>query len=209
MEKEIQKKSIAREVLEWIGCIVAAFVIALLIKYYIFTPTLVKQGSMTPTILDGERVLISRFVRTFNLELKRGDIVTFESPARVLEEEQIAQYDEIKGLGNKLSYYVLELTKTSFIKRVIGLAGDHVYIANGKVYLNEEELNEPYLVDGLETPRKGMFYDVVVPDGYIFVMGDNRTGSSDSREFGCIPVDKVEGRVSFRIWPLSKMGKVN
>lgn len=206
---ETKEKSIPREILSWVICIVSAFVIALLIKYFIFTPTLVRQGSMTPTILDGERVLINRLVRTFNMEIKRGDIVTLEKPSSEADETQIAKYDTIRGLKNKFVYYVLELTKTSYIKRVIGLPGEHVYIANGEVYINDEKLDEPYLTEGLETPRRGVFYDVQVPEGCIFVMGDNRTGSLDSREFGCIPLDKVEGRVSIRIWPLNKFGKVD
>lgn len=206
---ETKEKSVPREILSWVICIVSAFVIALLIKYFIFTPTLVRQGSMTPTILDGERVLINRLVRTFNMEIKRGDIVTLEKPSSEAGETQIAKYDTIRGLKNKFVYYVLELTKTSYIKRVIGLPGEHVYIANGEVYINDEKLDEPYLTEGLETPRRGVFYDVQVPEGCIFVMGDNRTGSLDSREFGCIPLDKVEGRVSIRIWPLNKFGKVD
>lgn len=209
MSNETKEKSVSREILSWIICIVSAFVIALLIKYFIFTPTLVKQGSMTPTILDGERVLINRLVRTFSMEIKRGDIVTLEKPAREADETQIAKYDTIRGLKNKFVYYVLELTKTSYIKRVIGLPGEHIYIANGSVYINDEKLDEPYLEEDLETPRRGAFYDLVVPEGCVFVMGDNRMGSLDSREFGCVPLDKIEGRVSIRIWPLNKIGKVN
>ena len=206
---DIQKKSIGREVLEWIGCIVSAFIIALIIKYYVFTPTLVKQGSMTPTILDGERVIINRLVRTFKLELNRGDIVTLEEPADFSKDDQIAKYNTVKGLTNKFLYYVLETSKRSYIKRVIGLPGDHLYIADGKVYINDEELDEPYLVENLETPRTGDFYDVSVPEGYVFVMGDNRNNSTDSRVFGCVPLEKIEGRVSFRIWPLERFGKVD
>ncbi len=209
MSNETKEKSVPREILSWIICIVSAFVIALLIKYFIFTPTLVKQGSMTPTILDGERVLINRLVRTFNMEIKRGDIVTLEKPASEADETQIAKYDTIRGLKNKFVYYVLELTKTSYIKRVIGLPGEHIYIANGNVYINDEKLEESYLEEDLETPRRGAFYDLVVPEGCVFVMGDNRMGSLDSREFGCVPLDKIEGRVSIRIWPLNKIGKVN
>lgn len=209
MSNETKEKSVSREILSWIICIVSAFVIALLIKYFIFTPTLVKQGSMTPTILDGERVLINRLVRTFSMEIKRGDIVTLEKPASEADETQIAKYDTIRGLKNKFVYYVLELTKTSYIKRVIGLPGEHIYIANGNVYINDEKLDEPYLEEDLETPRRGAFYDLVVPEGCVFVMGDNRMGSLDSREFGCVPLDKIEGRVSIRLWPLNKIGKVN
>ena len=206
---DTQKKSVAREIFEWIGCIFIAFVIAVIIKYFAFTPTLVKQGSMTPTILDGERVLINRFVRTFKLDLKRGDIVTLEQPeiSSIDVNDVRAPYAVIRGLKNKFLYYVLEITKTSYIKRVIGLPGEHLYIADGKVYIDGEELDEPYLVDGLQTPG-GVFYDVEIPEGYVFVMGDNRTGSSDSRMFGCIPIEKIEGRVALRIWPLSKFGAI-
>ena len=81
-------------------------------------------------------------------------------------------------------------------------------ILAGNVYVNDQKQNEVYL-DGVKTPRRGDFYDVTVPEGYVFVMGDNRAGSSDSREFGCIPLEKVEGRVKIRIWPLSQIGKID
>ena len=109
-----------------------------------------------------------------------------------------------------VTHDLLEITKVSYIKRVIGIAGDHIRISSdGEVYINEQKLNETYLVEGVTTPRTGEFYDLIVPDGYIFAMGDNRGGSSDSREFGCIPLDKVEGRVTYRIWPLNKFGKID
>ena len=206
--KKERDKSLAREIMEWVLCLLAAFIIAVVIKYFIFTPTLVQQGSMTPTILNGERVLINRLVRTFNIPIFRGDIITFEMPAAT-NDDGTAYYNENSGVVTFILHDLLEITKTSYIKRVIGLPGEHVYIANGEVYINDEKLDEPYLTEGLETPRRGVFYDVQVPEGCIFVMGDNRTGSLDSREFGCIPLDKVEGRVSIRIWPLNKFGKVD
>ncbi|MBQ9314703.1 MAG: signal peptidase I [Clostridia bacterium] len=210
--KEIQKsvgKSIPREIAEWVLCILAAFVVAIIIKYFIFTPTLVQQRSMTPTILDGERVLINRIVRTFQLPINRGDIITFEKPDAT-EESGVAYYNKNTGVVSFVLHDLLEITKVSYIKRVIGLGGDHIEIsADGEVYINGEILNEPYLIEGLATPITGEFYNIDVPEGYIFVMGDNRTGSSDSREFGCIPLEKVEGRVTYRIWPLSKFGKID
>lgn len=208
VEKKIKevKKSPAREVVEWFLCIVVAFVLAVVIKYFLFTPTLVQQTSMTPTILDGERVLINRVVRTFKLPIYRGDIITFEKP--VGTENGLGVYNENDSVKYKLCHDVLEIGKVSFIKRVIGVAGDHVVINKGKVYVNDMELEEVYL-NGIETPRRGAYCDVEVPKGYIFVMGDNRGGSSDSREFGCIPLSKVEGRVTYRIWPLSAFGKID
>ena len=204
--KKVKEKSLIREILDWIICIVTAFLLAVLIKYFIFTPTLVKQTSMTPTIKDGERVLINRIVRTFDLPIYRGDIITFEMPTKT--ENGVGVYNESSNFMDFFAHDVLELNKISFIKRVIGVAGDHVLIKNGSVYVNDRELEEVYL-NGTETPRKGEFYDVIVPDGYLFVMGDNRSGSSDSREFGCIPLDKVEGRVSIRLWPLGEFGKID
>lgn len=204
-----REKSFIREVVEWALCLLAAFVIAVAIKYFLFTPTVVRQRSMTPTILDGERVLINRLVRTFQMPIFRGDIITFESPSAT-NEDGTAYYEERTGVMNFITYDLLEKNKVSFIKRVIGIAGDHVKITNdGDVYVNDQKLNETYLVDGLETPRTGDFYDLIVPEGHIFVMGDNRNGSSDSREFGCIPLEKVEGRVTHRIWPLNKFGKID
>lgn len=209
VEKEVKKvkeKSLVREIFDWVICIATAFILAVIIKYFVFTPTLVKQTSMTPTIKDGERVLINRIVRTFKLPIYRGDIITFEMPTKT--ENGVGVYGETSGFGDFLVHDVLELNKISFIKRVIGVEGDHVLIKNGNVYVNDRELEEVYL-NGIETPRRGEFYDVVVPEGYLFVMGDNRSGSSDSREFGCIPLEKVEGRVTTRIWPLSELGKID
>lgn len=207
--KKEKDKSLAREIMEWIFCLFAAFAIAVVIKYFIFTPTLVQQGSMTPTILNGERVLINRLVRTFNIPIFRGDIITFEMPVAT-SEDGTACYNENSGVASFILHDLLEITKTSYIKRVIGVAGDHVRITeNGDVYINDIKKNENYLVDGLKMPITGEYYDLVVPEGYVFVMGDNRTGSTDSRVFGCIPLSKVEGRVKYRIWPLNKFGKID
>ena len=103
-------------------------------------------------------------------------------------------------------YYVIENTKTSFIKRVIALPGEHVEIKYGKVYINGEILDEPYLQDDVETT--GNLDDFIVPEGTVFLMGDNRENSLDCRTFGCIPFEKIESKVWIRIWPLNLFGKV-
>ena len=102
---------------------------------------------------------------------------------------------------------MLETTKTSYIKRVIGVAGDHIKIENGKVYRNGEELDEPYLQQDVVTKGK-TYSDIVVPENCVFAMGDNREHSTDCRDFGCIPISKVESKVAFRFWPLNKIGKI-
>lgn len=206
---KIREKSFFREAIEWIVCLVAALVIAVVIKYFVFTPTLVQQGSMTPTILNNERVIINRLVRTFKIPLFRGDIVTFEKPDAT-NSDGTAYYNERTGTMDFVKKDLLEIGKISFIKRIIGIEGDHVKITStGDVYVNDVKLDETYLEKDLKTPITGDFYDLVVPAGHIFVMGDNRDGSSDSREFGCIPLEKVEGRVKYRIWPFSNFGKID
>lgn len=206
-----------KNILEWVGCIIIAVVLALLIKHFIAMPTYVKSVSMKNTLIEGQRLILDRTQRTFNKELKRGDIVTFESPSKlqlyydeVDMKNPVARYDyEPKSLIDKFLYYVLEINKTSYIKRVIGLPGEHVKIQDGKVCINGKELKEEYLMDGIQTTSLGgIFTDFIVPEGAVFLMGDNRPDSTDCRRFGCIPLNKIESKVWIRIWPLNLFGEV-
>lgn len=213
MEEKANSK--IKDILEWAYCIIIAVVLALLFRYYIGTPTIVRQPSMYNTLEEGQRLILSRWTRTVKGTYKRGDIITFEAPSQtqmstfdVDMNNPVAIYDyKPNGIFAKFSYYVLEFNKTSYIKRVIGVAGDHIKIESGKVYLNGQELNEPYLRDGIKTEQK-VFTDIIVPENCVFVMGDNRPQSMDSRSFGCIPLEKVESKVVIRFWPLNKFGKV-
>lgn len=201
-----------KEILEWVYCIIIAVVLALLVRYFLGTPTIVKQVSMYPTLVEGQRLILNRWERTTGKNYKKGDIITFEAPTNKnveSNENPVASYDyEPKGIFGKFVYYVLELNKTSYIKRVIALEGDHVEIKDGKVYINGEEQKEKYLSSDVVTSSSGLT-DFIVPEGYIFAMGDNRPRSTDCRAFGCIPVDKVEGVVTLRFWPLNLFGPVD
>ena len=168
-----------KDILEWIYCIVIAVVLALLIKFFLGTPTVVKQESMNPTLHPNDRLIISRLIRTTKKMPNKGDIVTFEAP------------------------------KTSYIKRVIALPGDYVELKDEKVFINGEELHEEYLGSGVKTKTMGMLTSFTVPEGYVFCMGDNRDKSKDCRSFGCIPQNKIESKVKLRFWPLNKFGGVN
>ena len=206
----MDKKAVIKEVFEWFYCIVIAIALALLIRYFVGTPTVVQQTSMYPTLKQGERLILNRFPKTFHQEYKRGDIITFEAPRKEMSKTEKAVYDpEPEGLFNKFVYYVLEVNKTSFIKRVIGLPGEHVEIKDGKVFINGKQLQEDYLQDGVVTETKNTkLTDFIVPEGYIFAIGDNRPGSMDCRTFGCIPIDKIESKVWIRFWPFDTFGKV-
>lgn len=215
MEEENVSK--IRDIIEWIICIVVALVIAILFRYYIGTPTIVKQPSMFPTLKEDQRLWLNRWDRTIHKMPEKGDIITFEAPTTTIlktgevEESVIARYkNEPKGIFSKFSFYVLEIHKTSYIKRVIGLPGDHIVIEDGTVYINDEEYEEDYLQPGVITDNgKGFCTDVIVPENTVFVMGDNRSQSTDSRCFGCIPLEKIESKVWIRIWPLNLFGKID
>ena len=220
-EKKLKISPKVKEALEWVYCIVIAVILALIFRYFIGTPTIVKQVSMYPTLVENQRLWLNRWGRTTKTLPKRGDIITFEAPSKkqyradeIDEANPIAKYEnEPTNIFSKFSYYVLEIGKESYIKRVIALPGEHVEIKEGKVFINGEELQEDYLQDGIVTDVSNTelytgFDDFVVPDNCVFAMGDNRTHSTDCRAFGCIPLEKIESKVALRIWPLNQWGKV-
>ena len=212
-----ETKARIKDIIEWIVCIIIALVIAIAFRYFVGTPTIVQQPSMVPTLQPNQRLWLNRWVRTTKKMPSRGDIITFEAPSKLdlsseeINESVVARYEnELTSIWSKFSYYVLEVNKTSYIKRVIGLPGDHVVIKNGKVYLNDEEMQESYIPAGVVTDNgHGNCIDVIVPENCVFAMGDNRSQSSDSRRFGCIPIEKIESKVWIRIWPLNVFGKIN
>ena len=218
-----EKKAQLKNIFEWIYCIVIAIVLALIVRYYVGTPTIVKHTSMYPTFEPNDRLILNRLYRTFNNIPQRGEIITFEAPIENYQDEEgniikieadlenptaIYAY-EPQSLIEKFFYNVVEFGKVSYIKRVIALPGEHIQIKDGKVYINGEEFQEKYLPKGTETHASGgKFIDLIVPEGTVFVMGDNRGNSGDSRMFGCIPYEKIEGKVVLRFWPLKSFGTI-
>lgn len=207
--------STIKEVLEWGYCIIIALLLAMIFRYFIGTPTIVKQVSMYPTLVQDQRLWLNRWGRTTRTLPKKGEIITFEEPAQISysssdinKSNPVAKYNEKNGFQWFVNNF-LEIGKKSYIKRVIATPGEHVQIKDGKVYINEKELEEKYLQPGVVTDVVGTgFDDFIVPENCIFAMGDNRNHSTDCRSFGCIPLDKIESTVAMRIWPLDKWGKV-
>ena len=203
-----------KNILEWVYCIVIAVVLALLFRYFIGTPTIVKQISMYPTLEQNQRLWLNRWGRT--TLPKRGEIITFEEPSKVSyneneinQENPVAQFEQRTGWNWFVNNFLEMGKKRSYIKRVIALPGEHVQIKDGSVYVKEQKLEEDYLPAGVTTSAKveGLD-DFIVPDNCVFAMGDNRGHSTDCREFGCIPLEKIESKVAIRIWPLNLWGKV-
>lgn len=170
-----------RTAIEWIAVIVGALVVALLIKTFLLQAFYIPSESMEPTLEVGDRVLVNKLSYDFH-DVNRGDLVVFHRP-----ETDMANDEAIKDL----------------IKRVIGLPGETVESIDGRVYIDGQPLEEPYLPEGVTTTMPG---PVTVPEGQVFVMGDNRANSSDSRVFGPISQDLIIGRAFLRVWPLSQIG---
>ena len=163
---------------------------------------------MLPTTKENDRLIITR-PTIFKRDLKYGDIVTFEAPLEdslEVNENNIASYVEKTGIDS-FFYNFMGIGKSSYVKRVIGLPGDHIVIGDdGAVYRNDEKLDEPYLNE--QYTNKDKYNDVIVPAGTVYMMGDNRLSSKDSRFFGCVPIEKVNGYVVIRVWPFNKIGKL-
>ncbi len=181
------------------GLIIMAFVLALLIKTFLVQAFFIPSGSMEPTLRPGDRVLVLKVPYYFH-EPRRGDIIVFEDPDPGAEAERgvVGGFFHwmFQGLG------VQQPDNEDFIKRVIGLPGDVVSAKSGTVIVNGEKLKEPYL-----TQSTADFEKMSVPDGQLFVMGDNRPNSLDSRfGLGFIPMDKVIGKAELIIWPPGDLG---
>ncbi len=174
--------AVMREVLDWAKSIGAALVLALVLKAVVIQAYVIPTGSMEPTIMPRDRVFGNRFIYHFQ-KPRPGDIIAFVPPDKAL--------------------WMANMKKgTSFLKRVIAVEGDSLYISDGIVFLNGKPLDEPYEKE----PPMDDFDKVVVPAGKVFVMGDNRNNSLDSRRWEFLPVESIQARAFFRFWPPNRMG---
>lgn len=180
-------KKLGAEIRSWVGSIGAAIGCALLIGIFIIQPTKVMGHSMDPTLHDQQRIFISKISHTFNLEPQYGDIVILDS--RVDRERTFA--DDLVEHPLISLFTHEEDNQTIYVKRVIGKPGDVLEFKNHQVIRNGEPLNEPYLN---ETMNYSSSEKLTVPTDHIFVMGDNRNNSKDSRNIGFIPIDHVLGK---------------
>jgi signal peptidase I len=177
------ERSGLRNLVEWILVIAGALVVALLIKAFLFQAFFIPSESMEPTLGVGDRVIVNKLSDGFG----RGDLIVFEKP-------------EGEGGGG-----VQDL-----IKRVVGLPGETVSVEGDQVYIDANDgqgprpLDEPYLADGLDLGAD--YQGEPIPEGHVFVMGDNRDESRDSRFFGPVPKGDVVGRAFLRVWPPGDIG---
>lgn len=188
---------VLKEFLSYVLIIILAFVIAVFINIFVFRLSNVVGESMMNTYTDGQQVWATRLPYLFG-EPKFNDVVIFDSS---LEMRTLSSdvYDSIyaNAIVQKLTG---KTTNVFYIKRVIGVAGDVIEFKDGKVYRNGEELDESAYVNQDEVPNYSAWdgKSFTVKEGYVFVMGDNRNHSSDSRYFGAIPLDCILGKVMIK-----------
>lgn len=176
----MEEKSYKKEALSWLFTIIIGVAIALICKTYIFSPVVVKGASMDPTYEDEDVIIVSKLSK-----IQRFDHVVFLAP-------------------NGEEYY---------IKRVIGLPGDSIEMKDDVLVINGKEYEEPYVNretnDSIRVTEdftlEQLTGEKAVPEGYIFVMGDNRLKSYDSRHYGLIPMEDIYGESKMRIFPLKEM----
>jgi signal peptidase I len=164
---------------QWTRDLLVSVLVSVVIITCLYQPVRVEGTSMQPELRNSDRLFINKFVYHFE-GISRGDVVVFHYPLN---------------------------PKESFIKRVIGLPGDHIRIDQGTVYINGKALKEPY-VPARYRDRRSMAAGVVPPHEY-FVMGDHRNISEDSRDFGPVPRSDIYGKASFIYWPAGQMGAVH
>lgn len=168
--------TLLKEMKGWARDIFFAAVTAILIIVFIVQPVKVEGTSMQPNLVDQERVFVNKFVYRFS-QIHRGDIVVFWYPRD---------------------------TSKSFIKRVIGVPGDRILISQGQVFRNGRLVNEPYVLP--EYFDFESYAAQVVPPGHYYVLGDHRSSSNDSRNWGLVPETNIFGKAIFRYWPVSRFG---
>lgn len=162
----------------WLRDLLISLAISAFIIIFLYQPVKVEGTSMMPSLDDQERIFVNKFV--YRLEpIQRGDIVVFRYPR-----------DPSK----------------SYIKRVIGVAGDHIQIVDGQVYVNGQRLDEDYVPPAYSDDRS--YPDLVVPANSYFVLGDHRSMSNDSRDFGPVRDSYIYGKAVFGYWPMEKMGRL-
>jgi signal peptidase I len=196
---------------ESILLVATAMVMAIVVKTFFLQAFYIPSESMEPTMLVNDKILVQK-VSYWGGDVKRGDIVVFDDPGGWLSGEESRKAGNVLQSG--LEKVGLFPTGGHLIKRVVGVGGDTIKCcSNGKLTVNGTPLDEPYVLD--ETATKDKTFEVTVRDGYLWVMGDNRGNSSDSRFHlgdpggGQVSEDAVVGKAWLRVWPLGRAGFIH
>jgi signal peptidase I len=194
-------KSAGGSLLELVTIVAVALGLALGIQAFLVKPFRIPSESMVPTLEIGQRVLVDRVTKNFS-DYDRGDILVFKPPAGAESNSCGVQHAETSACPTATD----DRSDTNFIKRVVGVGGDRVKVLGGAVYVNGRRQKEPYARLDDSCGICNLPDEITIPNGYYFMMGDNRGASADSREWGPIPKDWVIGQAFATYWPPKKIG---
>ncbi|MFA5340707.1 MAG: signal peptidase I [Clostridia bacterium] len=202
MDKKKTRKHNKSELILWIRSFIFVIIFVTIFRGFIGEPVKVYGPSMENTLITGDILIMSKI--SFNIEgVNKNDIV-------VIEIEPV-QFQFLTFLNDIVWFRRLFPTENreDYIKRVIALEGEEINLINGVVYIDGRRLDEPYLKDQASTFERLIEMPYTVPNGYVFVLGDNRIVSKDSRSIGPVPIESIIGKIVFRTWPLNKAGSVD
>jgi signal peptidase I len=173
---EKKKKS---KIVEYLEAIVTAFILALIIRAYVVQAYKIPSGSMIPTLVIGDHILVNKFIYGTNIPFTHEEILVFDDPER----------------GDIIVFEYPRNPERDFIKRIIGVGGDKIEIKDKKIFINGEPMDDPWgsFTDPTIRQQRDNFGPIVVPEGKYFVMGDNRDNSHDSRFWGFVSRDQIKG----------------
>ena len=199
--------NLKKEVFEWFYTIIIALLIAFIIKGFLFDLVVVDGPSMFPTLVNGDRLIVTKL----NYEPHQQDIIVLDSTYK----DRNAYYDSMGDLNivqKTIEYFKLpkNLKRKYYVKRIIGMPGQTVDLIDGKVYVDGEQLDEPYYTGDTSSYDSKVKFPFTVSDDCVFVMGDNRPQSKDSRssELGEVPIKAILGKCQFRLFPFSSFGRL-
>ena len=212
----LDKEKLFADFKELVETVVFVIVAVILIRFFIAELRWIPSGSMKPTLVEKDRIVVEKITKLPNLldDLKfenrpeRGDVMIFYPPFVKLETTPIALFSRLTGFFCK---------DVAYNKRVIGLPGEKIeikHLSDGRsyVYINDKRLEEDYIMSEYDYHKcnENMYCGpFVIPEGHYFMMGDNRGNSQDSRFWGTLPQDRFIGRAVFTFWPLNRIGLIN
>jgi signal peptidase I len=189
--------------IELVVIVAVALGLALLIQAFLVKPFRIPSESMEPTLTVGQRVLVDRVSPRFS-DPGRNDIVVFKPPRGADDDAPQACLRQPSGAPCAVG--TPERSNTNFIKRVVGLPGDHLKVIAGRVYINGKRQDEPFIRPDAECPTCNLPREITIPPGRFFMMGDNRGNSTDSRVWGPVPKKWIIGGAFFTYWPPKRIG---
>jgi signal peptidase I len=187
--------------IELVSIVAIALLLALGIQAFLIKPFRIPSESMVPTLTVGQRVLVDRVSFRFG-EPERGDIVVFKPPAGAEDNTCGVDHPTDQACPRPTE----ERSDTNFIKRVVGLPGDELKVIGGRVFINGEQLDEPYIRPDESCGICNLPGEITIPEDQYFMMGDNRGQSADSREWGPVKKDWIIGQAFFTYWPPKRLG---